>query len=845
MAVYKLQIVDEEGNVVQQDDITPIEQVNVEVSQTTGEASGSASYGDGRLDIHLQGIKGETGERGKDGQKGEQGEKGDTVILGDGQEYTLYNAKGGNTNGAMTQNAVTNETTYTENISLDEIEETSKTINSSNVWTTSQSGNKSMLIPVQPSSVIQCLPVSTLTYAFMTSNSTSGTPAYAEGYSTVIIISESAGLQDIQVPANATYMYILSTFHDESRKPQVIRYKMDGVKDKIDDVKSWVDGLILHDVTDIPLDSYVPGVDGTFIGNANSKHAVIPVSEGERYVVGFNANAVNSATVVIFATSAACSLNAPVPYVPGTGRMTVRHLDGEKLFEIPSGCKYLLLYNGGGGTEYIVKKPVSDDGAAGVAKTIEPALRYEMIDKATGEVSGTYYGIKNMSTPRFIKTNSLFAITSSATLSVRALYYNESCEYIGHAPADSWMTIQANTPTAISVPVGTQYVKLCFIGVNYEEGITSIPTITLTGAFPEDWDTFSARPLDSGYQRMAVRVFVTDPNCCDDESQNVQDNGEWLVDYGIIALPQTYSNTGKPTRLIIYCHGAAVNYSTSATRFNAQDLEPDYWLAEGYAVMDIEGNPFDNVNEHICIPQAMDSYVAAYKWAVEHYNLKRDGVFLGGRSMGGYNTFNLIRRECKIPVIAACPNVPSSESFGYGQADRKAFCALHMGFDVPDGYEFKDTANMTDADFVAQRQLLYNNWDKWVKCVPVYNMCYDLPAKDVFMEMWNEGTRTEVLSKLHAHAKCPVKLFGCHEDPSCPPEDTSALYYRMLINSGQIAELRLFHTSIAVSKAHHYDTQDPALRTSIVTRYGEQLSNIPVVYIEMLRFWRRYEQEEL
>ena len=62
MAVYKLQIVDENGNVVQQDDITPIEQVNVEVSQTTGEASGSASYGDGVLDIHLQGIKGEKGE---------------------------------------------------------------------------------------------------------------------------------------------------------------------------------------------------------------------------------------------------------------------------------------------------------------------------------------------------------------------------------------------------------------------------------------------------------------------------------------------------------------------------------------------------------------------------------------------------------------------------------------------------------------------------------------------------------------------------------------------------------------------------------------------------------------
>ena len=92
------------------------------------------------------------------------------------------------------------------------------------------------------------------------------------------------------------------------------------------------------------------------------------------------------------------------------------------------------------------------------------------------------------------------------------------------------------------------------------------------------------------------------------------------------------------------------------TRFNAQDLEPDYWLAEGYAVMDVEGNPYNNVDEHCQMPQAMDCYVAAYKWAIEHYNLCRDGVFLGGRSMGGGMTISLLRRQCPIPVIAACPN---------------------------------------------------------------------------------------------------------------------------------------------------------------------------------------------
>ena len=41
------------------------------------------------------------------GEKGDQGAKGDTVVLGDGQTYTLYNVLGNNTDGAMTQAAVT------------------------------------------------------------------------------------------------------------------------------------------------------------------------------------------------------------------------------------------------------------------------------------------------------------------------------------------------------------------------------------------------------------------------------------------------------------------------------------------------------------------------------------------------------------------------------------------------------------------------------------------------------------------------------------------------------------------------------------------------------------------
>lgn len=173
---------------------------------------------------------------------------------------------------------------------------------------------------------------------------------------------------------------------------------------------------------------------------------------------------------------------------------------------------------------------------------------------------------------------------------------------------------------------------------------------------------------------------------------------------------------------------------------------------------------------------------------------------------------------------------------------------------APDGFEWS-SGGLTDDEW----QILYDNWDKWVKCVPFYNMCTDLPDKDTMMSFWKieQGVdkvaeRYNVLSGLHMIAKCPVKLFGCHEDQSCPPMKTSALYYRMLINAGQIAELRLYHDSRCVEnptaanlqRAHHYDMEDPAQKIDgVVTRYGTSVNNVPVVYVEMLKFWRRYEQE--
>ena len=62
--------------------------------------------------------------------------------------------------------------------------------------------------------------------------------------------------------------------------------------------------------------------------------------------------------------------------------------------------------------------------------------------------------------------------------------------------------------------------------------------------------------------------------------------------------------------------------------------------------------------------------------------------------------------------------------------------------------------------------------------------------------------------------------------------------YRMLVNAGQVCELRMFHSD--ASQTHHFELEDSRYLTNVTTVYGET-TQAPLVYVEMLQFWRRYE----
>jgi S-formylglutathione hydrolase FrmB len=115
-------------------------------------------------------------------------------------------------------------------------------------------------------------------------------------------------------------------------------------------------------------------------------------------------------------------------------------------------------------------------------------------------------------------------------------------------------------------------------------------------------------------------------------------------------------------RLVISCHGAGGTVTTDDAQIVGQVMTR-YLLANGYAVMDVNGLPQAYANEmgidirnSVGNPMAVESYEKAYAYCIEQFNLKRE-VFVHGGSMGGISSTNLVLHG-KIPVMAQsgfCP----------------------------------------------------------------------------------------------------------------------------------------------------------------------------------------------
>ena len=270
------------------------------------------------------------------------------------------------------------------------------------------------------------------------------------------------------------------------------------------------------------------------------------------------------------------------------------------------------------------------------------------------------------------------------------------------------------------------------------------------------------------------------------------------TDYGYIMLPTNYTSYGEPTRLIIVCHGAGGKRSTYQS--NSWKIDQNtFWTDMGYAIMDMAACPkpltTDDRAIHYGNPTVVDCYKAGFDYVMENFNLKQDGIYVIGTSMGGLSSFQIVQSG-KFPVLAQVGFCPAIDLFKqaycakWGSAERdyqKSHISSYFGFEGAPA-SFTNTFP-TDAEI----ELYKNNFEKTVKYSPILCNVVDGDITSIFNAIPTsatgiDATEAAIYAQLTATHPCPVMIIHSKDD-SVVSYRYSQYFVDMLKRSGQAASL--------------------------------------------------------
>ena len=204
-------------------------------------------------------------------------------------------------------------------------------------------------------------------------------------------------------------------------------------------------------------------------------------------------------------------------------------------------------------------------------------------------------------------------------------------------------------------------------------------------------------------------------------SVDISDSLDMSFDWGMLRLPSNYTAGGTPVPLIISCHGAGglVNGTSGSIDVNTHR---GILIRMGYAVMDMNGLPTAYAGReselHYGCPITLQCYVAGYNYVMEHYNLKKDGCFVEGASMGGMSSLQLA--VCpQIPCMAYAGFCPAMDTFK--QPFMNSWDGIRARTEIPALFGFENRAPVVGSiPSEAEIQMFKNNMDKVLGYYPIF-----------------------------------------------------------------------------------------------------------------------------
>lgn len=368
----------------------------------------------------------------------------------------------------------------------------------------------------------------------------------------------------------------------------------------------------------------------------------------------------------------------------------------------------------------------------------------------------------------------------------------ENCNYIRlltkSATAGDYsegLSITSNIPISSGIDdIVLKKIKLSDVFIKKTDGGSNNSGIS-TGKLP--------RPAN-GVVNFSIKLNVNQQNF--NNTLTAQDTYQEMEDWGILLLPENYNENGKPVRLVINCHGAGTYITNSTTSL----ASPVSYLVKGlgYAVLDMNGIPSvlsKNSGLHFGAPFALQSYIKGYHYVMEKYNLKSDGCFVTGTSMGGLTSFMLVQSG-SIPVIAQAGFCPCLDHFKQAYCNpwsngerQRSDIARFFGFD-----NYENFNNWTNETYPSQAEIDYykQNIDKVIGYNPIMK----------YTQNWNEikpynypSTNTESekneYMKLVKYHPVPLKIWH-NDDDGTVLQRYSEYLVNAIKSNGGLAYLRRF-----------------------------------------------------
>ena len=260
------------------------------------------------------------------------------------------------------------------------------------------------------------------------------------------------------------------------------------------------------------------------------------------------------------------------------------------------------------------------------------------------------------------------------------------------------------------------------------------------------------------------------------------------TDYGYIILPKNYTEDGEPTRLIIVCHGAGASLGDYGSTAINESMSQYYWVSMGYAIMDMYACPpqlAGGKELHYGNPTVLECYEKGYEYVMQNYNLKTDGIFVLGSSMGGLSSFQIVQSG-KFPVLAQVANCPVIDLF------KQAYCNPWYN-EIPTyqrekiasyfDFEGEKPAFTTQKHVPSQAEIEYfkNNFDKVTDYSPIFANVTSGDVNTIFNKIPTSATAADaeeaaLYAQLTANHPCPLLIIHNKNDVTVSYRYSQYLY---------------------------------------------------------------------